>query len=133
VEHRPLGRSGLNVPVVGMGTWKTFDVRGQKAMEREVLPLAHSLGLGVLVMQPLGTGELVGRPPSAKDLARLEKFGVNTWAQALLKWILSDPRVSAVLPATSSADHAIENARAGDGPWFDEETREYVANLASLS
>jgi len=106
---------------------------GDRFVEREVLPLAHELRLGVLAMQPLGTGALVRRSPPAKDLARLEKFGVRTWTQALLKWILSDSRVSAVLPATSSADHAIENARAGDPPWFDDEAREYVAKLTSMS
>ena len=31
VEQRPLGRTGLQVPVVGMGTWQTLDVRGGAA------------------------------------------------------------------------------------------------------
>ncbi|HJQ18723.1 MAG TPA: aldo/keto reductase [Gemmatimonadaceae bacterium] len=102
-----------------------------RAVEREVLPLAADLGLGVLIMQPLGTGALVQRSPATKQLAPLAPFGVTTWAQALLKWILSDARVSAVLPATSKAARAVENARAGDPPWFDGETREYVARLAA--
>ena len=63
-----------------------------RAVEREVLPLAHELGLGVLVMVPLGTGRLVRDAPGERDLAPLAPFGVTTWAQALLKWILSAPR-----------------------------------------
>jgi aryl-alcohol dehydrogenase-like predicted oxidoreductase len=102
-----------------------------RVVEREVLPLAHELGLGVLVMVPLGSGSLVQREPDPRDLAPLEKFGVHTWAQALLKWILSDARVHAVLPATSKVDRARENAAAGDPPWFDEEARDYVAHLAT--
>jgi aryl-alcohol dehydrogenase-like predicted oxidoreductase len=103
---------------------------GDREAEREVLPLAAELGLGVLVMQPLGTGRLVGRPPAARALEPLAPFGVHTWAQALLKWILSDPRVHGVLPATSRAAHATENAWAGVPPWLDPEAREHVARLA---
>ena len=102
-----------------------------RVVEREVLPLAADLGIGVLVMQPLGTGKLVGRAPAARELAPLAGFGVRTWAQALLKWIVSDPRVHAVLPATRHPSRATENAVAGNPPWFDSEAREYVARLAA--
>lgn len=101
-----------------------------RLVERELLPLAEELGLGVMVMQPLGTGSLVRRPPSAAELAPLAPFGVRTWAQALLKWILSDARVHCVIPATSRAARAAENAAAGDAPWLDGEMRAYVARLA---
>ena len=102
-----------------------------REVERAVLPLAESLGMGVLVMEPLGTGRLVRRQPRVADLEPLERFGVRTWAQALLKWIVSDARVHAVLPATSKAARATENAAAGDAPWFDADTREYVARVAA--
>ena len=106
-----------------------YNVHDRK-VEDEVLPLAARLGLGVLVMQPLDSGALVRRSPSSRDLAALDRFGVRTWAQALLKWILSDERVSAVLPATSRPERAEENALAGNPPWFDKEARAYVAALA---
>jgi aryl-alcohol dehydrogenase-like predicted oxidoreductase len=102
-----------------------------RVVERDILPLADELGLGVLVMQPLGAGSLVRRPPNARDLEPLARFGVRTWAQALLKWILSEPRVHCAIPATSKQEHAVDNAAAGEPPWFDEEAREYVATLAS--
>ncbi|HEU4881718.1 MAG TPA: aldo/keto reductase [Longimicrobium sp.] len=102
-----------------------------RVVEREVLPLADELGLGVLVMEPLGRGELARRAPSARDLAPLAEFGVATWAQALLKWILSDPRVHCVIPATRRLERVAENAAAGNPPWFDPDTREYVARLAA--
>jgi aryl-alcohol dehydrogenase-like predicted oxidoreductase len=56
----------------------------------------------------------------------LREFGVETWAQALLKFVLSDERVSSAIPATSKPERALENARAGDPPSFSEEEREYV-------
>ncbi|HEX7089998.1 MAG TPA: aldo/keto reductase [Longimicrobiales bacterium] len=100
-------------------------------VEREVLPLAQELGLGVLVMRPLGSGELVRRAPAARELEPLERYGVRTWAQALLKWVVSDPRVHCAIPATSSARHAEENAAAGEPPWFDDDARAYVTELAT--
>jgi aryl-alcohol dehydrogenase-like predicted oxidoreductase len=102
-----------------------------RVVEGEVLPLAAELGLGVMVMQPLGTGPLARRSPPARDVERLADFGVTTWAQALLKWILSDPRVHCVIPATRRLERVAENAAAGDAPWFDPDTREYVARLAA--
>jgi diketogulonate reductase-like aldo/keto reductase len=55
---------------------------------------------------------------------------VTTWAQALLKWILSDPRVHCVIPATSRPERMAENAAAGAPPWLDAEARRHVERLA---
>jgi aryl-alcohol dehydrogenase-like predicted oxidoreductase len=96
----------------------------------ELLPLAEELGLGVIAMVPFGSGRLVRRSPPQRDLEPLGEFGVETWAQALLKFVLSDRRVSSAIPATTSPERMRENARAGDPPWFGEEERRYVAELA---
>ncbi|HET7478570.1 MAG TPA: aldo/keto reductase [Rubrobacteraceae bacterium] len=100
------------------------------SVTEEVLPLAEELGLGVIVMVPLGSGRLVRNAPPSESLEPLREFGVETWAQALLKYVLSDRRVSCAIPATSSPDRMSENAAAGDPPWFGDEEREYVARLA---
>ena len=102
----------------------------ETSVTEEVLPLAEELGLGVIVMVPLGSGRLVRNSPSEKDLEPLREFGVETWAQALLKLVLSDERVSCAIPATSKTERARENALAGDPPFFGEEEREYVGRLA---
>jgi aryl-alcohol dehydrogenase-like predicted oxidoreductase len=96
----------------------------------ELLPLARELGLGVVAMVPLGSGRLVRRSPPERELEPLREFGVETWAQALLKFVLSDRRVSCAIPATKSPGRMRENARAGEAPWFGDEEREYVAGLA---
>jgi len=103
----------------------------EREIEQEILPLAADLGLGVVVMRPFGERRLVtGRTPSASELQPLAPFGVRTWAQALLKWILSDPRCHVAIPATSSPERMTENAAAGDPPWFGSDERAYVARLA---
>jgi aryl-alcohol dehydrogenase-like predicted oxidoreductase len=104
-----------------------------RLVEREILPAAAELGLGVLVMQPLGEGALARRSPSAAALAPLARYGVATWAQALLKWIVSEPRVHCAIPATTKVERMRENAAAGDPPWLDEAGRAYVAELAAAA
>jgi aryl-alcohol dehydrogenase-like predicted oxidoreductase len=101
-----------------------------RVVEAEVLPAAEELGIGVIVMRPLGEGALMRRVPPPEALAPLARFGVKTWAEALLKWILSDPRVHSVIPATSSVEHMRANASAGDPPWFDAAARKYVETMA---
>ena len=103
----------------------------ESQVERTILPLAAELDLGVVVMRPFGEGALMGRAPSAQDLEPLREFGVETWAQALLKWILSDARCHVAIPATSRLGRTTENACAGGPPWFGTKERELVKRLAT--
>jgi aryl-alcohol dehydrogenase-like predicted oxidoreductase len=102
----------------------------EREVEREILPLAEELDIGVVVMRPFGQGSLMRRQPKPDELAPLKEFGVETWSQALLKWILSDPRCHVAIPATRSPDHMSEDAAAGDPPWLGSEERALVERLA---
>jgi diketogulonate reductase-like aldo/keto reductase len=102
----------------------------ERECERLVLPLAAELGTPVIVMRPLGAGSLVSREPPPDALAPLRELGVRTWAQALLKWALSDLRVDVVIPATSRPERTQENAAAGSPPWLGREERALVERLA---
>jgi aryl-alcohol dehydrogenase-like predicted oxidoreductase len=90
----------------------------QRQVEGEILPLAAELDLGVLIMRPFGGGELMRRVPTQEALAPLKEFGVTTWPQALLKWVLSDQRCHVAIPATSSQAHLDGNLVAAAPPWF---------------
>jgi diketogulonate reductase-like aldo/keto reductase len=103
----------------------------QRESERRILPLAEEKGIAVIVMEPFGgTGApMLRRPPPAEALEPLRAVGIETWAQALLAWILADPRVDVVIPATSRLERAGENARAGEARRLGPEERALVERL----
>jgi diketogulonate reductase-like aldo/keto reductase len=103
----------------------------ERAVEQSILPLAEELGIGVLVMRPFGEGALLRRTPPADELEPLRDFGVETWAQALLKWCLSDTRCTVAIPATSKPERMTENAAAGEPPWLGPDERALVERLAT--
>jgi aryl-alcohol dehydrogenase-like predicted oxidoreductase len=105
----------------------------ERECQQELLPIAAELGLAVIVMRPFGDGNLLASPPPPEALEPLRAFGIETWPQALLKWVLSDERVDAVIPGTSKPERARENAAAGSPPWLGPEEREYVAGLGFRS
>jgi diketogulonate reductase-like aldo/keto reductase len=89
---------------------------------RRILPLASDLGLAVLVNRPFGQGGLLRRPfPGELADARF-----RSWPDALLRWALSDDRVTVVLTATAAVRHAVANADSGAAPALSPEHRELV-------
>ena len=101
----------------------------ERTAEEELLPEADRLGIGVIVMTPFATGRLLERAPPDEALAPLASAGVHSWPQALLKWALSDPRVSCAIPATSRPEHMRANAAAGAPPWLSIPQRRLIEDL----
>ena len=100
----------------------------EREVEHELLPLAAELGVHVIVMRPLAEGALARGEVGPRAL---EELGVESWAEALLKWVLSDERVDVVIPATRRPERARANARAGEPPWLTPEQRAFVEELAA--
>ena len=102
----------------------------ERECEHELLPLASELGVAVIAMRPLGgSGEDRRRRVELTEAQR-EELGVETWAEALLRWALADARIDSVIPATSNPSRAIGNARAGAGARFTADQRALVEQLA---
>lgn len=102
----------------------------ERDAERLILPLASRRKLAVIVMRPFGEGTLLRRQPPSHELRPFERFGCMSWAQVLLKWVLSDSSVTVAIPATSSMTHLNENIAAADPPWFSPDERARVVRLA---
>jgi aryl-alcohol dehydrogenase-like predicted oxidoreductase len=102
-----------------------YNVR-ERTCEARLLPLAAECGIGVIVMEPLEKGRYVTGLRRQPDLTPLAPFGIRTWAQALLAWVLADPRISVVIPATSHPERIAENAAAAAAAPLPRELRNYI-------
>jgi diketogulonate reductase-like aldo/keto reductase len=135
VTHYAQGAFGELERALAGGRFDTVQVPlnpHERECERRILPLAEERDIAVIVMSPLGGhgSALLDHAPEPEALEPLAPFGVRTWAQALLKWALSDRRVDVVIPATSKPERVRENAAAGSPPSFGPEERAYVERLA---
>jgi len=97
--------------------------------ETEFLPTAAAHGISVIINQPFEQGDLFrrirGRP--LPDWAR--EFDCASWAQLFLKYILAEPAVTCVIPATNKPEHMRDNLPAGFGRLPDSRERQRIREL----
>lgn len=104
-----------------------------RAAEERLLPLAGDRGVAVLVNRPYEGGSLFGRVRGRELPGWASGFDCRSWGQFFLKYILSEPNVTCVIPATSDPRHLEDNVGAGEGRLPDAETRRrMVRHLESL-
>ncbi len=101
-----------------------------RGVEDELLPLAEELGTGILVMEPLQKGRYVLELKQQPDLTPLRDYGIDTWAQALLAWVISDRRVSSAIPTTTRPERIKENARSAEAVGLPQQFRDYIRSEA---
>lgn len=105
---------------------------GEREADDRILPLARDMGTAVLINRPFQAGALF-RAVGDRPLPDWAAPFADTWGQFFLKYIISHPAVTAVIPATSKPHHMRDNARAGIGALPDEDQRrrmvDFVENL----
>ena len=98
-----------------------------REVEQRILPLALQRRMAVIINRPFQQGALVDRlakhplPPWSREIA------CRSWAQLILKFIVSHPAVTCAIPATSVVAHARENLDAARGALPDEAMRRRIA------
>ncbi|MET0540881.1 MAG: aldo/keto reductase [Variovorax sp.] len=92
-----------------------YSLDDQAAAQR-LLPLAAERGVAVIVNMPFGGGGLLRKLRDRPLPAWAAEIGCTSWAQVLLKFVLSHPAVTCTIPGTSRAEHMADNATAGTGP-----------------
>lgn len=101
----------------------------EREAEKRVLPLARERGVAVIINRPFAEGALFQRVKGKELPAWAGEFDCHSWGQFFLKWILANPAVTCVIPATSKLKHLEDNMGAGSGRLPDAATRARMANL----
>ena len=103
---------------------------GEREAEERVLPLAEEMGIAVLINRPFQAGRLF-RAVAGKQLPDFAKAFADSWGQFFLKFIVSHPAVTCVIPATSKPHHMADNLGAGFGTMPDASMRQRMADYFS--
>ncbi len=101
----------------------TYNVVDRQA-ESRLLPLARERGIAVIVNRPFQRGQLVRAMQRHPLPDWASEVSASSWAQLLLRFIVSQPAVTCAIPATTRVDHVRENLRAGSEPPLDDTTRQ---------
>ena len=96
--------------------------------EQRILPLAAEIKAGVLTAVPFGRGRLFGAV-RGRPLPDWAQNFAGSWAQFFLKYLLGDPRVTAVIPGTADAGHMADNLGAMRGPLPDPDQRRQMVEF----
>lgn len=103
---------------------------GEPEAEQRLLPLAQERGVAVIVNRPFASGSLLRRLRDRPLPAWAADIDCSSWAQLLLKFVISHPAVTCTIPATSKVRHLRDNMQAGHGRLPDEELRRRIAAAA---
>jgi diketogulonate reductase-like aldo/keto reductase len=100
---------------------------GEREAEQRLLPLARERKVAVIANRPFGGGELLRGLRNKRLPGWAREIGCASWAQALLKFVISHPALTCAIPGTSKVEHLRDNLQAGVGALPDEKLREQIA------
>ena len=102
---------------------------GEREAADRLLPLAQDRGIGVIVNELFNVGRLFGAVSGRELPDWAAEFDCRSWGQFFLKYILSHPAVTVIIPATGDPEHLVDNMGAGIGRLPDERTRRRMEEM----
>ncbi|KGO98121.1 aldo/keto reductase [Novilysobacter defluvii] len=96
---------------------------------RSLLPAARDQGVAVLINRAFNDGKLFARVADQPLPGWAPEVGVDSWAQMFLKFAISHPAVTAVIPATGKPHRQADNLKAGTGPLLDQAQRDELVRM----
>ncbi len=91
--------------------------------EKSLLQTAYNNGVAVIINEPLEKGNLFKKVKGKPLPQWAVENDIRSWSQFFLKYIISHPAVTCVIPATSDPKNLMDNMRAGEGDLPDERMR----------
>lgn len=101
---------------------------GERNAEKRLLPYCADQGIATLINRPFARGGLLAgvRDQPLPDWAR--ELDATSWAQLALKFILAEPAVTTVIPATSNPRYMLDNILADSRRLPDARQRQLIAD-----
>ncbi|MCO7593924.1 MULTISPECIES: aldo/keto reductase [Pseudomonas] len=96
---------------------------------RELLPLCQDKGVAVLINRAFDDGRLFARVKDQALPGWAAQVGIGSWAQLFLKFAISHPAVTTVIPATSRPERQLDQLKAGTGPLLSEAQQQALVKL----
>lgn len=104
---------------------------GEREAEKRLLPMARERGIAVIANRPFAGGNLFSRLRGKPLPSWAAEIDCESWAQILLKFVVSHPAMTCAIPATSKISHLRDNMKAGHGRMPDERLRVRIAEVAA--
>lgn len=89
-----------------------YSVNAPQAATR-LLPAARDLGVAVMVNRAFDDGRLFAQVAGKALPGWAAEAGIGSWSQLFLKFVISHPAVTVVIPATGKPDRQADQLRAG--------------------
>ena len=105
----------------------TYNI-GNRTVEERLLPLAADRGMATLINRPYQRGALFKKVKDHSLPEWTQEFDCQSWGNFFLKFILSHPAVTSVIPATSKVHHMQDNMAGGFGKLPTEQMRKRMLN-----
>jgi diketogulonate reductase-like aldo/keto reductase len=103
----------------------------EREADDKLLPLAKDRGVAVIANRPFAGGGLFKKLREKPLPAWAKEIDCESWAQVMLKFVVSHPAITCAIPATSKVTHLRDNMKAGLGAMPDEAMREKIAAEAT--
>ena len=98
----------------------------KREAEKKLLPLCADRGVAVLINRAFEDGDLFTQVKDKPLPPWAAEFGAKSWAQVFLKYVLANPAVTCVIPATGKVRNLMDNLGAGTGPLPDAKHRAQI-------